>query len=62
MKIRNKKKRQRQRQKRRLAACAAGTARAPLVRFSLRELVAGINSKNRHELVDFGPAVGKERF
>ena len=30
--------------------------------FPLRKLVAGINSKNRHELVDFGPAVGKERL
>lgn len=28
--------------------------------YSLDELVAGITDENRHEEIDFGPAVGKE--
>ena len=28
--------------------------------YDLRKLVAGINAKNRHELIDFGRPVGKE--
>jgi antitoxin MazE len=28
--------------------------------YDLRKLVAGINSKNRHDLIDFGAPVGKE--
>ena len=30
--------------------------------YDLRELVNGITVKNRHEAVEFGPAVGKEAW
>jgi len=30
--------------------------------YSLRELVRGINAQNRHDEVDFGRPVGKERI
>ena len=30
--------------------------------YDLRKLVNGITAKNRHEAVDFGPAVGKEAW
>jgi len=30
--------------------------------YALRDLIGGITAKNRHEAVDFGPAVGKEAW